>query len=62
MGNFFEDPAQADERRANQLETCRGCKKVVDGFEYDRYGGYCQKCGEANKKAKKGKRGSLFDW
>lgn len=42
--NGTESPAAADERRANELESCRKCKKAVDGFTWDRFGGFCPAC------------------
>ena len=48
----YESPAAADERRANELETCRKCKKAVDGFTWDRLGGYCTVCARTETKNK----------
>ena len=56
MGLFdsknYEGPAAADGRRANQLESCRKCKKAVDGFTWDRLGGYCPACARTEDKNK----------
>ena len=52
----FESPAEADERRANELETCRKCKKAVDGFTWDVNGGYCPSCARTEGKDKDKRR------
>lgn len=57
-GQKHESPAAADERRANELESCRKCKKAVDGFTWDMNGGYCPACvrAEANNKSKNNRK------
>lgn len=55
-GRGYESPAAADERRANELETCRKCKKAVEGFTWDRNGSYCPLCARTENKNKSSRK------